>query len=436
MAPRLSATSLPFEGLPMPWLVLFCVAFALIVVLLAWTGGLFVLGRRVRRQAVKAPPEGPTGEFLWVFLVPALNEEVTIADSLERLLAIRLERSRVLVVDDGSDDDTAAILVSAARRDPRLAVLTRRAPDARRGKAAALNAGYRALPEAIGDWPRERAIVVVVDADGRLHPDAPARAAVHFDDPAVGGVQALVRIYNRSRPLAWLQDVEFSIYAYLFQAGRTPWGTAGMGGNGQFNRLSALDRIAGEEGPWQDRLTEDQDLGLRLILDGWRGHQELGATVDQQGLPGLRKLYRQRTRWAQGNIQAIAHLPAVLRAPLPLASRLELALYLLNPGFQAFIGFVLVSAIVLAVTGEASFWDEGEWWQLGLFYVLGFGGVVFGCLARGAARGPLGLVGGYLLSFPYALYSWILWPALLRAAVRQLLGRGGWAKTDREPLSG
>ena len=46
-----------------------------------------------------------------------------------------------------------------------------------------------------------------------------------------------------------MQDVEFSVYGYLFQAGRDDWGTAGMGGNGQFNRLSALDDVADEAGP-------------------------------------------------------------------------------------------------------------------------------------------------------------------------------------------
>ena len=127
-------------------------------------------------------------------------------------------------------------------------------------------------------------IVAIVDADGRLHPEAPAYAAAHFADPEVGGVQSLVRIYNRHRLLTWLQDVEFSVYGYLFQAGRNGWGTAGMGGNGQFNRLSALDEVADGRGPWRDRLTEDQDLGLRLIEAGWKGRQELRGTVDQQGL--------------------------------------------------------------------------------------------------------------------------------------------------------
>ena len=60
----------------------------------------------------------------------------------------------------------------------------------------------------------------------------------------MGGVQSLVRIYNRGRLLTWLQDLEFSVYGYLFQAGRSDWGTAGMGGCGQFNRLSALDQLA------------------------------------------------------------------------------------------------------------------------------------------------------------------------------------------------
>ncbi|HEV7399365.1 MAG TPA: hypothetical protein VGN84_03750 [Solirubrobacterales bacterium] len=63
--------------------------------------------------------------------------------------------------------------------------------------------------------------VVIVDADGRLDADAPRFAAARFEsDPAVGGVRSLVRIYNRRHFLTWLQDLEFSVYGYLFQAGR------------------------------------------------------------------------------------------------------------------------------------------------------------------------------------------------------------------------
>src|SRR5690625_6374969 len=78
-----------------------------------------------------------------------------------------------------------------------------------------------------------------------------------------------------------------------------------MGGNGQFNRLAALNDIAPSTGPWDDRLTEDQDLGVRLIQQGWYGRQENSAVVSQQGVSSLRRLFRQRVRWSQGAVQAI-----------------------------------------------------------------------------------------------------------------------------------
>src|SRR5262249_17469368 len=152
--------------------------------------------------------------------------------------------------------------------------------------------------------------------DGRLDGAAPSFAASHFVEPRVGGVQALVRIYNRRHLLTWLQDVEFSVYGYLFQAGRNHWETAGMGGHGQFNRLRALAELADDEGPWRHRLTEDQDLGIRLLAAGWEGHQDLRATIDQQGLSRLRPLLRQRTRWSQGNLQAMDLCGALVRAPV------------------------------------------------------------------------------------------------------------------------
>jgi cellulose synthase/poly-beta-1,6-N-acetylglucosamine synthase-like glycosyltransferase len=428
----LAGVSYPFEGLPAAWVVLFTVAFLVVCATLAWTTWLFVLAQRARTTPPDAPPDGVDG-FTWVFLVPALNEEVTIRDSVERLVGLALPRPRIIVVDDGSDDRTPEVLAELSR--PGLHVLRREPPDARKGKAAALNHAYRTLGDLPAGEDRDKVIVCVVDADGRLGAEAPRYAAAHFADPRVGGVQSLVRIYNRGRLLTWMQDVEFSVYGFLYQAGRTGWGTAGMGGNGQFNRLSALDAVADHEGPWRDRLTEDQDLGLRLIGRGWLGRQELRGTVDQQGLPGLRKLFRQRTRWSQGNLQAMGLLDIVRRAEVPLRARVEQLAYLLMPLWQTIVGFALVLSIVFAVVGIANFWDGGPWWQLVFFYVLGFGGVVLGCIARGAGHGLRGIVTGYLVAHVYAFYTWLLWPVLIRAAARQLTERRAWAKTEREPVA-
>jgi cellulose synthase/poly-beta-1,6-N-acetylglucosamine synthase-like glycosyltransferase len=400
--------------------------------MLGWTTTLFVVGRRWARRA---PPPQPdlVPAWTWVFLVAALNEEVTIADTVRRLRQVRAPDRLIVVIDDGSDDGTAAELERLA--GPDLAVVHRSLPDARRGKAAALNDAYGRLGTLLGARDRSRVVVGVVDADGRIDADAPAHVVAHFaEDPAVGGVQLLVRIYNRRQLLTWMQDVEFGVYGFLYQAGRSPAGTAGMGGNGQFNRLSALDAVSASAGPWRDRLTEDQDLGLRLIAAGWRGRQELRASVHQQGLPDLRRLLRQRTRWSQGNLQALGLLTTVRGAPAPPLGRLELLLGLLMPVWQTIVGAALVLAVVRVLAGS-TYLSEWRPVDLVVIYLLAFGPVMLGCLARIApGSGPRAIATGVLIAQAYAVYSWLLWPVLARAIGRLVARRGSWAKTERVPL--
>ena len=394
---------------------------------------LLVLARRWDALGAAREPADPES-LLWVFLVPALNEALVIEDSVKRLIAVEAPHKRIVVINDGSDDSTGEILAESFGGLAELEVVTRRPPNAKQGKAAALNHTYGELDRIVEEagFERARTIVAIVDADGRLDPNAPARVAPHFANPLVGGVQVQVRIYNRQGLLTWFQDVEFGIYGRLFQAGRSDWGTAGMGGNGQFNRLTALDDIVehpdAEEplgpagasvttsspaGPWHDRLTEDQDLGLRLIANGWSGRHELDTSVHQQGLSSLRLLYRQRTRWSQGNLQAMDLLPRIARAPdLAPLPRADLILYGLMPFLQGIVGAALLGAIYLTLTDQAGFWEETGFWQLVFFYALGFGGVIFGCIARGTAWGPLGAVRGVLIAQIYAFYSWLLWPVL------------------------
>jgi len=272
---------------------------------------------------------------------------------------------------------------------------------------------------------------VIVDADGRLEPGAPERVAPHFGDPRTAGVQLQVRIYNRHRWLSWAQDVEFSVFGLVFQLGRTAWGTANMGGNGQFNRLSALDAVATAEGPWRHRLTEDQDIGLRLIAAGWRGHHEVGSYVSQQGLTALRPLYRQRTRWAQGSWQAMSLFSTVRRARVSALARLDMTGYLLLPALQMYTALALVTAVVIALTTDIGFWSA-SWPVIVFFLVTTAGPGLFALLARG--RGFRGLVVALACLVPYTVYSWLTFPAIARGLVRQLTGRGSWAKTAREPL--
>ena len=149
----------PFEGLPPGIEVYFTLALAIIVVVFAWTMSLLV---RSARWGTGARDTGDTDGFIWAFIVPALNEEVTIRDSVDRLRTLGLREQIILVVDDGSDDRTPEILTSI--EESTLTVVRRDPPDARRGKAAALNAAYRRLGWIEGS-DRGRVIVAIVDAD-------------------------------------------------------------------------------------------------------------------------------------------------------------------------------------------------------------------------------------------------------------------------------
>jgi len=425
----------PYAGLPPAVQTGFVIALLVTLYAFADLIVLRVLAGRAGRRLDRVEDVPDESELLWVFLVPALNEEVTIADSVSRLRAVQATHKVALVVDDGSDDATPQIL--AAMDDPLVSVLRRDPPEARRGKAEALNAAWRHLHEEVLTSPEhahrstQDVVVVIVDADGRLDPAAPARVVRHLADPRMGGVQIQVRIYNRQRPLTWAQDVEFAIFGLVFQLGRASWGTANMGGNGQFNRLSALDDIADARGPWRSRLTEDQDVGLRLIAAGWHGSHEPRASVSQQGLSRFRPLFRQRTRWAQGNWQALQLLPTSWRARIPFLARVDMLGYLLMPALQMVTAAALAAALVLAFFVDVPFYTAA--WPILLFFLgttLGPGLVAL--MAR--RNGFRGFLTSLVLVLPYTCYSWMFFLAVLRALGRQVVGQGSWAKTNREPL--
>lgn len=132
---------------------------------------LWVLRRRRRAPA----PGDPRDRWPFITItVPAFNEEESIADTLDRILAsdYPADRRQVLVISDASDDRTDEIVEGYADRGVELLRVRRRS-----GKSAAENA---ALPHLRGE------IVVNTDASVRLHPDAVPRLVAAFRDPTVG----------------------------------------------------------------------------------------------------------------------------------------------------------------------------------------------------------------------------------------------------------
>ena len=132
-------------------------------------------------------------------MMPCLNEEKVILNSLQRLMSIPGDDFGVLVIDDGSDDRT--VDVRLRRPGERVWLLSRKPPQARQGKGEALNAAIRYLIGSgyLADRDPASVIVVVVDADGRLDPQSIEQVRPYFADPSIGAVQIGVRINNREQ---------------------------------------------------------------------------------------------------------------------------------------------------------------------------------------------------------------------------------------------
>lgn len=384
-----------------------------------------------RRIAAPRAGTGVVDEYLFAFLVPALNEARVIERTLDRLLTLPVRNSLVLVIDDASDDGTGHLVQS--REDPRIRLLRRELPAARSGKGAALNAGFWQLIGEIGEWPADKVIVGIMDADGRLDPEAPERVAAYFTDPGVGAVQVAVRIYNRGDGvLAQLQDMEFVTYTDVFQGARDAWGVAGLGGNGQFVRLAAQLMLA--PAPWTDGLTEDLEQGLRLICAGWQTRYCRDVAVHQQGLVSARGLVRQRSRWFQGHLQAWRQIPGIVRrAPLRtvphLAHTLLVPILLLASVLLLIALAVMLAGMAFSPAIRSDLARPGvilDWYWLTFALPVFLAFSVYAHREAGLRRRRV-----VVLGHAFACYSllWII--AGYWALARMLRGRRGWAKTDR-----
>jgi cellulose synthase/poly-beta-1,6-N-acetylglucosamine synthase-like glycosyltransferase len=278
-------------------------------------------------------------------IVPAYNEEKSIATTVRSLLALLYPNLELVVVDDGSADRTLQVLISEFELSPihpvyqktittkpvraiyrssfesRLVVV-----DKENGrKADAINVGINI---ASGE------LVCTIDADTLISPDALQHLVAPFlaDDrtAAIGGTVRLTndsviragRVDQQRAPRNWLAGVQAVEYTRAFLVGRVGWNLLGgnliiSGAFGVFRRELLLE-VGGYE---HNTIGEDMEVIARLRRRGY----EVGAPVRVEFSPdpvawtevpeSLRSLARQRNRWYRGLLDVLARHKTMLFNP-------------------------------------------------------------------------------------------------------------------------
>ncbi|MDR3500420.1 MAG: glycosyltransferase [Parvibaculum sp.] len=266
----------------------FLIAIWLGIVRLLFLVGLSFWRRRSELRAVE-PPVSSTGAPVSV-IVPAYNEENVIVSTVRGILSSEYRNIEVVVVDDGSKDNTLAVLKENFGDEKRVAIVS--IPNG--GKANALNVGIAAA---------HGSVVVALDADTQFEPDTISRLVRWFDDESVGAVAGNAKVGNRINMVTRWQALEYISAQNLERRALAALGTLTVvpGAVGAWRR-TVLDELGGFRG---DTLAEDQDLTINLQKAGYRVLFDSSAIAWTEAPATFGGLSKQRFRWSYGTLQCL-----------------------------------------------------------------------------------------------------------------------------------
>jgi cellulose synthase/poly-beta-1,6-N-acetylglucosamine synthase-like glycosyltransferase/peptidoglycan/xylan/chitin deacetylase (PgdA/CDA1 family)/spore germination protein YaaH len=252
--------------------------------------GVFAVIDRFRKRKNYATPDYNPRVAV---LIPAYNEEKVIARTIRSVMMSNYKNLRIIVIDDGSKDNTSRVVRDTYPADlesGRLTLLTK--PNG--GKAEALNYALEQTDEEI---------YIGIDADGVIAHDAITRLVPHFANPKIGAVAGNAKVGNRVnlwtrwQALEYITSQNFERRALdLFDVVMVVPGAIGAW------RTSAVHAGGGYH---PDTVAEDADLTMNVLEQGYSVIYEDQALAFTEAPVNMDGLMRQRFRWSFGILQAI-----------------------------------------------------------------------------------------------------------------------------------
>jgi len=305
-----------------------------------------------QEESVKAPASFP----LLTVIVPAYNEEGRIAKALDSLAEADYPNKEIIVVDDGSIDNTYVVACQYYKKFYKGSFSVIRKPE-NGGKSSAINHG---LLFAKGDY------VVTVDADSIVARDALKLIVKYFQNPVVAGVGGNVKVLNRSNLLTNCQALEYLVGINLWRRAFDIFGVVMVvpGALGAFNK-----KILRQAGNYdKDTLTEDFDITIKALKCGKVVQASSRAMAYTEAPATLHDFYKQRIRWYRGNMQTfIKHQDIATNSKFAMLRQYGYPITVFTMLCLPFLGIIIGVAGVMAIL-------DGMW----MFILFSF--LLFTCL--------------------------------------------------------
>ncbi len=222
-------------------------------------------------------------------VISAYNEETVLTNTVRSLLSSYYRNFEIIIVNDGSKDDTGKVAATLARRHKSVRAFSK----TNGGKSSGLNYGIK---RAKGD------IIIGIDADTIFPPSTVGRLIRHFSDPEVGAVAGNVKVGNVSNMVTRWQALDYIIGIHIERNAQAFLGAVMIvpGACGAWRREAVL-----AAGGYSHRtLAEDFDLTLSIQRLGYKVLQDNSACSYTEAPDNVQALSKQRFRWMYGNVQA------------------------------------------------------------------------------------------------------------------------------------